>query len=109
MESKGLGDDIEGLLKTIGISNIVEKTTEFLGINDCGCTRRKENLNRIFPHRPKHNDSFIYGKYLVKSNFIVNKKPHPLFYSGGEIIFVDNEDIKNELKIFFEQGLLIWN
>lgn len=45
--SKGLGDDIEKITKATGI----EKIVKFVAGEDCGCDKRKEILNRLFPSK----------------------------------------------------------
>ena len=47
-ESKGLGDSIEKITKATGIKKVVEKVT---GEKDCGCNKRKEKLNKMFPYK----------------------------------------------------------
>jgi len=46
-ESKGLGDTIEKITEATGIKKAVEKATG----KDCGCNKRKEKLNKIFPYK----------------------------------------------------------
>tara|TARA_R100000742_G_C4173996_1_gene11332 strand:+ start:178 stop:327 length:150 start_codon:yes stop_codon:yes gene_type:complete len=48
MKSKGLGDDIERLTTATGLKKVVDKISEVTGVS-CGCQKRKETLNRIFP------------------------------------------------------------
>ena len=48
-KSKGLGDSIERLTKATGIKKVVEKVAKATG-KDCGCNKRKETLNRLFPY-----------------------------------------------------------
>ena len=51
-KSKGLGDTIEKITKATGIKKVVDtisKTTD----KDCGCGKRKETLNRLFPYNYK--------------------------------------------------------
>jgi hypothetical protein len=48
-KSKGLGDSIEKFTKATGIKKVVDKVSEVTG-KDCGCNKRKENLNRLFPY-----------------------------------------------------------
>lgn len=50
-DQKGLGDTIEKVTTATGIKTVVEKTTKAMGIEDCGCTRRKEQLNNAFPYK----------------------------------------------------------
>ena len=42
-KSKGLGDSIEKITKVTGIKS--------LGKKDCGCNKRKEKLNKMFPYK----------------------------------------------------------
>ena len=46
-KSKGLGDTIEKITKATGIKKVVETVT---GKKDCGCNKRKQNLNERFPY-----------------------------------------------------------
>ena len=56
MKSKGLGDSIERFTKVTGIktfSQILIKHGVFGKKKDCGCDKRKEKLNKIFPYKNK--------------------------------------------------------
>ena len=44
--SQGLGDTIEKITRVTGIKAIVDTV---IG-KDCGCTKRKDDLNRAFPY-----------------------------------------------------------
>ena len=44
--SDGLGDTIEKITEATGIKAAVK----FLAGEDCGCTERKESLNKLFPY-----------------------------------------------------------
>jgi hypothetical protein len=48
MKSKGLGDTIEKVTKATGIKKVVESV-----VKDCGCNKRKEKLNKMFPYGRK--------------------------------------------------------
>ena len=48
-QSKGLGDTIEKITKATGIKKVIETVT---GKKDCGCNKRKQNLNERFPYNP---------------------------------------------------------
>ncbi len=50
MKSKGLGDAIEKITKATGIKKVVEKVAKAAD-KDCGCSQRKDTLNRIFPFK----------------------------------------------------------
>ena len=50
MESKGLGDTIEKITKATGIKKVVDTVNKITG-KDCGCEKKKEQLNKQFPYR----------------------------------------------------------
>lgn len=49
MKSKGLGDTIEKVTTATGIKKVVETVAKASG-KDCGCAKRKDALNRMFPY-----------------------------------------------------------
>ena len=51
-KSKGLGDTIEKITKVTGIKKVVDTVSKVTG-KDCGCNKRKETLNRLFPYNYK--------------------------------------------------------
>lgn len=48
-KSKGLGDSIEKFTKATGIKKAVETVAKATN-TDCGCGKRRDTLNRIFPY-----------------------------------------------------------
>jgi hypothetical protein len=51
-KAQGLGDTIEQITEVTGIKSVVEKFSKATGM-DCGCDKRKETLNKLFPyHKP---------------------------------------------------------
>ena len=50
-KSKGLGDTIEKITKATGIHSLVQMTNKAIGKKDCGCGKRKETLNTLFPYK----------------------------------------------------------
>ena len=50
-KSKGLGDTIEKITKATGIKKVVDTVNKVTG-KDCGCNKRKQNLNERFPYNP---------------------------------------------------------
>ena len=50
MKSKGLGDTIEKVTKATGIKRVVDAVSESTG-KDCGCGKRRDALNRVFPYK----------------------------------------------------------
>jgi hypothetical protein len=45
-ESQGLGDTVEKIFEATGIDKLVK----FIAGEDCGCDKRKETLNKLFPY-----------------------------------------------------------
>jgi hypothetical protein len=69
IQAKGLGDTVESVLKATGI----DKVAKFILGEDCGCTERKEKLNKIFPYkRPlcltESEYTWLSGWLLLKQN-----------------------------------------
>jgi hypothetical protein len=48
-KSKGLGDTIEKITTATGIKTVVEAVSKATG-KECGCSKRKDALNRVFPY-----------------------------------------------------------
>lgn len=49
-KSRGLGDTIEKITKATGIKAVVDLVSEVTG-KDCGCAKRKEQLNELIPYK----------------------------------------------------------
>tara|TARA_R110000796_G_scaffold176860_1_gene293733 strand:- start:5 stop:172 length:168 start_codon:yes stop_codon:yes gene_type:complete len=49
-KSKGLGDSIEKFTTATGIKKVVETVAKATG-KPCGCSKRKDTLNRVFPYK----------------------------------------------------------
>jgi len=45
-KSIGLGDDLEKFFEKTGVKAVVDKVTK----GGCGCNKRKEILNNVFPY-----------------------------------------------------------
>lgn len=50
MKSKGLGDDIKKITKATGLDKLSKKIAQILN-EDCGCDKRQEKLNEMFPYK----------------------------------------------------------
>jgi hypothetical protein len=55
--SEGLGDTIAKITELLKIDELAQKIAESLGQEDCGCERRKEKLNELFPYKNKDKES----------------------------------------------------
>jgi len=50
-ESKGLGDTIAKVTNALGIDKLAEEVAQAMGKEDCGCKKRQEKLNDMFPYK----------------------------------------------------------
>lgn len=50
-DTKGLGDVVEDVLKTFGITE--ERFKEWFNLKECGCSKRKKWLNGLFSWKIK--------------------------------------------------------
>lgn len=50
MKSKGFGDTVAKITKATGIKKVVDKVAAATG-KDCGCSKRQDTLNRVFPYK----------------------------------------------------------
>jgi hypothetical protein len=50
IKSKGLGDSIEKITRATGIKTVVTQVANAVGADDCGCKKRRDTLNRVFPY-----------------------------------------------------------
>ena len=49
-ESKGFGDTIAKVTSALGLDKVAETVAQAVGKEDCGCNKRKEKLNDLFPY-----------------------------------------------------------
>ena len=77
-KSKGLGDTIEKITEATGIKTAVEKVFG----KSCGCDKRKELLNKIFPYNKPN--CLEEKEYTILKDF---------FKTGREIITSDDQKI----------------
>ena len=47
---EGLGDTIEYITEKTGIKYAVEKASKMVGIEDCGCSKRKDIANKFISY-----------------------------------------------------------
>tara|TARA_R110000822_G_C14924180_1_gene451766 strand:+ start:207 stop:404 length:198 start_codon:yes stop_codon:yes gene_type:complete len=55
-ESKGLGDTIEKIAIRTKIKALVEANRKRRGKKECGCKKRKDKLNTMFPYKNTKNE-----------------------------------------------------
>lgn len=50
-DSKGLGDTIAKVTEALGIDKVAEAVAQAMGKEDCGCKKRQQTLNDMFPYK----------------------------------------------------------
>ena len=50
MKSRGLGDDIKKITSITKVDKLAERIAE-LTTGDCGCNKRQDKLNKMFPYK----------------------------------------------------------
>lgn len=51
--AEGVGDIIAKITHRLGIAKVADKVAELLGKEDCGCERRRQELNDLLPFKNK--------------------------------------------------------
>lgn len=54
-EIKGMGDLIAKATKLTGLDIIIDDLAKSLGYENCGCDKRRENLNKKISFKPPKN------------------------------------------------------
>lgn len=52
---RGFGDTIARFTKATGIEKAVKKVAKAVGVEDCGCSKRQEALNKLIPYNKDAN------------------------------------------------------
>lgn len=50
-ESTGLGDTVAKIAELLKIDKVANKLAELSGKKDCGCKKRQQSLNELFPYK----------------------------------------------------------
>ena len=66
-KSKGLGDTIKKITSATKLDKLAEKIAEVAGAEDCGCDKRQEKLNQMFPYALKGRPGSENGITIIES------------------------------------------
>ena len=116
-KSRGLGDDLAKVFKVTGVTTLVDKVTEILGVEDCGCNRRQEWLNNavsyentehVVPELIEQNiDDFGPGIYIVFSSLYMSHEGINYHYKIGDKINIEQDNmLHNNFKMFYQLGVI---
>jgi hypothetical protein len=90
-KSKGLGDSVEKVLKATGIDKVAKKV---LG-DDCGCSERKEALNKMFPYAKvrqfTEDEMSIYESVLPRIGSTVKREDQAILVKLYNKVFNSNK------------------
>ena len=105
-KSKGFGDTIAKITHATGLDKVADKVAKMAGKEDCGCGRRKDILNEIFPYTTDNGiatGSVVNTEPLdkIEGNYLVLHGIHCTLPEIGEFIF----QVGTELPITKEHPL----
>jgi hypothetical protein len=91
-KSEGVGDTVAKITKATGI----EKAAKFLAGEDCGCDKRKEVLNHIFPYQKplcltEEEYNYLDTKMGKLSTVTIEEQKHLLGIYNR--VFKDNREL----------------
>jgi len=50
-QSRGFGDTIKKFTSATGIDKLANKAASIVGKKSCGCNKRQDTLNKVFPYK----------------------------------------------------------
>lgn len=107
-KSKGLGDTIAKITEATGI----DKAVKFIAGEDCGCDKRKEKLNAMFPYRQnqcllEHEYNWLVEYFATTTNEVTASKQMKVLEIYNRVFQISKpstscsdcfRDVHNELK-----------
>lgn len=60
-KSQGLGDDVAKIAAAMRLDIAANRIAKAAGKKDCGCKKRQEKLNQMFPYNKNENPSNEQG------------------------------------------------
>lgn len=88
--SRGLGDTVEKITKATGIKKAVEW---FANGRDCGCDKRKEYLNKMFPYNKP--ECLLESEYSFLNGYFKENKSQVTVESQHRMIEIYNRVFKD--------------
>jgi hypothetical protein len=105
-KSTGLGDTIAKVTHATGLDKVADKVAKMAGKEDCGCGRRRQTLNEIFPYTKDNGTatgSVVNTEPLdeIEGTYLVLQEIHSTLPNIGEFVF----QVGTELPITEEHPL----
>ena len=96
MKSKGLGDTVEKITTATGIKKATEYIFDKLG-RDCGCEKRKETLNKLFPY--KKPECLTEDEYMTLKGIFTSVKNRVEPSTQKTLLSIHNRVFKTNKKM----------
>lgn len=107
--SLGLGDSIAKFTHALGIDVLADTIAKAFGAKDCGCERRRELLNKLFPYGNISAVDYTFTEstpFLVLESFESSKNFYT--YKTGEVVYIDPfHELYPQLKDLLQTSKLI--
>jgi len=92
-KSTGLGDTVEKVFQAVGI----DKAVKFIAGEDCGCSERREVLNKVFPYQKP--ECLNEKEYNFLSKFFETRHPQIKPNEQGALLDVYNRIFKDNVEM----------
>jgi hypothetical protein len=118
-KSTGLGDTIAKFTHLTGIDKAVEKVVKMAGKEDCGCGRRRQTLNELFPYTKDNGEAIgsvvntepldeIEGTYLVVQDIhcTLPEVGEFVFQVGTELPVTKEHPLYNDIPHYYKNNII---
>lgn len=118
-KSKGFGDTIAKITHATGLDKVADKVAKMAGKDDCGCGRRREVLNEVFPYTTDNSEdigSIVNTEPLneVEGNYLVLQEIHCTLPEVGEFVFqvgtelpiTEEHPLYKDIPFYYEKNII---
>jgi len=118
-KSKGFGDTIAKITHATGLDKVADKVAKMAGKEDCGCGRRKDILNEMFPYTTDNGVSIgsvvntepldeIEGTYLVLQEIhcTLPDVGEFTFHIGTELPITQEHPLYEDIPFYYEKNIV---
>ena len=118
-KSEGFGDTIAKITHATGLDKVADKVAKMAGKEDCGCGRRREVLNEIFPYTTDNGEataSIVNTEPLdeVEGTYLVLQEIHSTlpdvgeftFHVGTELPITQEHPLYKDIPFYYEKNIV---
>jgi hypothetical protein len=118
-KSKGFGDTIAKITHATGLDKVADKVAKMAGKEDCGCGRRRQILNEIFPYTKDNGvatGSVVNTEPLdeVEGTYLVLQEIHCTLPEVGEFVFqvgtelpiTEEHPLYKDIPFYYEKNII---